>query len=81
MEYCKCDVCNEPDCKVCLEPQHCECNCGTCSDARSMMDEESMFKLPDIDDDMGLGKTNDPDEIECHEMFLENLNDIEKDGQ
>jgi hypothetical protein len=68
MVYCKCDICDEKDCKVCLEPQYCECKCGTCEDARSMMDD-------------GISINNGPDEIECHEMFLENLNDIEKDGQ
>lgn len=65
---CDCPICSKKDCKVCLEPQHCECNCGTCQDARCMLDEELMEQVSESD-------------IKSHEMFLENLNDIEKDEQ
>jgi hypothetical protein len=65
---CDCPICNEKDCKVCLEPQNCECNCGTCSDAKALYEDSISIE-------------NDPDEVKCYEMYLENLNDIEKDGK
>jgi len=82
MKLCDCPICSEKDCKVCLEPQYCECNCGTCEDAKSILFDEIMDKLTE---DCGVNTENSfntpPDETECHEMFLENLNDIEKDGK
>lgn len=67
---CDCPICNEKDCKVCLEPQYCECKCGTCEDARSMM-------IPDEDDDVIMIL----DKVDYIEMAAELMNDIEKDGQ
>jgi hypothetical protein len=66
---CDCPICNEKNCKVCLTPQFCECNCGTCSDARCGLDEELMESEPN------------EIEVQLNKIFLENLNDIEKDGK
>ena len=58
---------NEPDCKVCLEPQYCECNCGTCSDSRAIY-------LESIEE-------SELNETTAQIMMDEISNDIEKDGQ
>ena len=31
MKLCDCYI---PDCDACMEPQHCNCSCGTCSDSK-----------------------------------------------
>lgn len=55
-------------CVWCSQKYCVEINCGTCQDAKENYND-------------GISKTNDPDEVEFHEMYLENLNDIEKDGK
>lgn len=71
MEYCDCPICSEKDCKVCLEPQNCDCKCGTCEDTRVIYLES--IEPEQIDSEMN--------ETIAQLLMDEISNDIEKESE